>query len=199
MVVPITPPENPHRMVTRAKDGFRVLPDRLILAATTTSPTPSSIPSSVRAALADPNWHAAMEDEYRALMSNGTWDLVSRPQGSNVVTSKWVFTHKFRADGTFDRYKARWVLRGFTQCPGVDYDETFSLVVKPATVRTVLATAVSHNWPIQQLDVKNVFLHGTLTEIVYCCQPTGFTDSAHLDLVCHLRKSLYGLKQAPRA
>jgi hypothetical protein len=124
-------------------------------------------------------------------MSNGTWDLVPRPQGFNVVTG---FTHKFRADGTFDRYKARWVLRGFTQRPDVDYDETFSPVVKPATVRTVLATVVSHNWPIQQLDVKNAFLHGTLTETVYCCQPTGFADPAHPDLVCHLRKSLYGLK-----
>jgi hypothetical protein len=198
-VVPVTPPENPHRMVTQAKNGFRVLPDRLILAATTTSPTPSSIPSSVRATLADPNWHAAMEDEYGTLMSNGTWDIVPRPQGSNVVIGKWVFTHKFRADGTFDRYKARWVLRGFTQCLGVDYDETFNPVVKPVTMRTVLATAISHNWPIQQLDVKNVFLHGTLTETVYCCQPTGFTDPAYPDLVCHLCKSLYGLKQAPRA
>jgi hypothetical protein len=72
VVVPAMPPESPHRIVTRAKDGFRVLPDRLILAATTTSPTPSPIPSSVRAAVADPNWRAAMEDEYGALMSNGT-------------------------------------------------------------------------------------------------------------------------------
>jgi hypothetical protein len=110
-----------------------------------------------------------------------------------------VFTHKSRANGTFDRYKARWVFRGFTQCPRVDYDETFSSVVKLATVRTVLATAVSHNWSIQQLDVKNAFLHGILTETVYYYQPTGFTDPAHPDSVCHLRKSLYGLKQAPRA
>jgi hypothetical protein len=144
-------------MVTRAKDGFRVLLDRLILTATTTSPTPSPIPSSVRAALADPTWRTVMEDEYGALMSNGTWDLVPRPQGSNVVTGKWFLTHKFCADGTFDRYKACWVLRGFTQHPGVDYDVTFIPVVKPTTVRTVLTTAVSHNCPIQQLDVKNAF------------------------------------------
>jgi hypothetical protein len=81
----------------------------------------------------------------------------------------------------------------------MDYDEMFSPVVKPATVRTVLSIAVSRDWPIQQLDVKNAFLHGTLTETVYCSQPTGFADPAHPDLVCRLKKSLYGLKQAPRA
>jgi hypothetical protein len=130
-------------MVTRAKAGFRVLPDRLVLAVASTSPsTPSLIPSSVHATLADPNWRAAMEDGYEALMSNGTCELVSRPRGSNVVTGKWAFTHKFRADGSFDRYKARWVLRGFTRHPGIDYDETFSPVVKPATVRMVLALAL---------------------------------------------------------
>jgi hypothetical protein len=140
-----------------------------------------------------------MEDEYGALISNGTWELVPRPQGSNVVTGKWVFTHKLRADGTLDRYKAHCVLRGFTQRPRVDYDETFSPVVKPATVRTVLATVISRTWPIQQLDVKNAFLHGTLSKTVFCCQSTGFADPAHPDLVCRLHNSLYGLKQAPRA
>jgi hypothetical protein len=186
-------------MITRGKTGFKVVPDRLILTVATSSPTLSPIPSSARAALADPHWCAVMEDEYGALISNGTWELVPRPQGSNVVTDKWLFTHKLRADGTLDRYKACWVLRGFTQCPGVDYDETFNPVVKLATVRTVLATTVSRTLPIQQLDVKNVFLHDTLSETVFCCQPTGFADPAHPDLVCHLHKSLYGLKQAPWA
>ena len=89
-----------------------------------------------------------MEEEYAALKSNGTWDLVPRPPGANVVTSKWIFTHKFNADGTLSRYKARWVLQGFTQCPGIDYDETFSPVVKPATVRTFISLAVAHDWPL---------------------------------------------------
>jgi hypothetical protein len=129
-------------MITQGKTGFRVVPDRLVLTAVTSSPTPSPIPSSARAALTDPHWRAAMEEEYGALISNGTWELVPRPQGSNVVTGKWVFTHKLRADGTLNRYKASWVLQGFTQRRKVDYDETFSPVVKPATVHTVLATAL---------------------------------------------------------
>lgn len=78
-----------------------------------------------------------------------------------------------QVDGSPDRQKACWVLRGFTQCPGVNYDETFSLVVKPATVHTILTLAHSHLWSIHQLDVKNVFLHGTLTKTVYCSQPAG--------------------------
>jgi hypothetical protein len=185
-------------MVTRAKAGFRVLPDRLVLAASISPSTMSPIPTFVRTALADSNWRTTMEDEYGALMSNGAWELVARPHGSNIVTGKWIFTHKLRVNGSFDRYKVCWVLRGFTQCHGVDYDETFSLVVKPATVRTVLATAVSRDWPVQQVDVKNAFLHGTLSETVFYSQPTGFTDPAHPDLVCRLHKPLYRLKQASR-
>ena len=87
----------------------------------------------------------------------------------------------------------------FTQRPGIDYEETFSPVVKPATVRVVLTLAMSHSWPIHQLDVKNAFLHGTLTETVYYEQPSGFVDSSRPNYVCKLNRSLYGLKQAPRA
>jgi hypothetical protein len=79
VVVPVTPPENPHRMITRGKTGFRVVPDHLVLTIATSSPTPSSIPSSARAALANPHWRVAMEEEYRALINNGTWELVPRP------------------------------------------------------------------------------------------------------------------------
>jgi hypothetical protein len=84
VVLPNTPPVNPHRMVTRAKDCFWMATKPFTFTASSLSP----IPSSVRAALADPNWHAAMEDEYGALMSNGTWELVFQPRGSNVVTGK---------------------------------------------------------------------------------------------------------------
>ena len=107
-----------------------------------------------------------MVEEHDALLKNHTWDFVPRPSRANVVTGKWIFKHKFNADGTLERYKARWVLRGFTQRPSVDFAETFSPVVKPATVRTVLSLALARHWPIHQLDVKNAFLHGTLSESV---------------------------------
>ncbi|GKA59639.1 ribonuclease H-like domain-containing protein [Tanacetum coccineum] len=140
-----------------------------------------------------------MLDEFNALIKNGTWVLVPRPTNANIVRSMWLFKHKFNADGTLSRYKARLVANGSSQQQGVDCDETFSPVVKPATIQTVLSLAVSKQWPIHQLDVKNAFLYGTLNETVYMHQPPGFRNSVMPNHVCLLKKSLYGLKQAPRA
>ena len=140
-----------------------------------------------------------MADEFQALVDNGTWRLVPRPPGANLVTGKWIFKHKYHSDGFLVHHKARWVVRGFSQQHGIDYDETFSPSGKPATIRTVLSLVASRHWPIRQLDVKNAFLHGHLDETVYCQQPPDFADSSHPDYVCLLQKSLYGLKQAPRA
>ncbi|GKB51983.1 ribonuclease H-like domain-containing protein [Tanacetum coccineum] len=122
-----------------------------------------------------------------------------RPSDANIVRSLWLFRHKYNADGTLNRYKDRLVANGSTQLTGIDVDETFSLVVKPATIRTVLSLALSRHWPVHQLDVKNAFLHGSLSETVYMQQPPGFRDSQHPDHVCLLQRSLYGLKQAHRA
>jgi hypothetical protein len=90
-------------------------------------------------------------------------------------------------------------VRGFSQRAGVDFGETFSPVVKPSTIRTILTLIASKGWSAKQLDVSNAFLHGHLQEQVYCQQPTGFVDPRAPDAVCLLSKSLYGLKQAPRA
>jgi hypothetical protein len=188
-------------MQTRSRAGIFKPNPRYALhtAQSSSTPTISPIPSSARAALKDENWRAAMALEFDALQRNHTWRLVDRPPGANVVTGKWVFRHKLKPDGSLERYKARWVVRGFTQRAGIDFGETFSPVVKPATIRTVLTIAASRQWPMKQLDVSNAFLHGRLQEHVLCQQPTGFVDAACPDAVCLLEKSLYGLRQAPRA
>nr|AAN34944.1 Putative retroelement [Oryza sativa Japonica Group] len=186
-----------HAMVTRSQTGNLHPAQRFNYTAMQTSVSP--VPSNYRSALADPNWHAAMADEYKALVDNNTWHLVPQPPGANVVTGKWIFRHKFHSDGTLARHKARCVVRGYSQQHGIDYNETFSPVVKPATIHVVLSIAASRSWPIHQLDVKNAFLHGNLEETVYCQQPFGFVDPSEPTAVCLLQKSLYGLKQAPRA
>ena len=91
------------------------------------------------------------------------------------------------------------VVPGFDQHAGLDYHDTFSLIVKPTTIRIILSLAISHSWVIEQLDVKNTFLHGDMTEEIYMTQPQGFVHSDYPHYVCKLNKSLYGLKQASRA
>jgi hypothetical protein len=135
---------NPHPMTMRVKRGFRLPADKLTLSATSSSPL-SPVPSSIRATITDPSWCHAMEEEYDNLITNNTCDLAPLPVGSNVIISKWIFEHKFNFDNTLERYKAHWVLHGFTQRPDVDYDETFSSMVKSATVCTMLSLAASHS------------------------------------------------------
>jgi hypothetical protein len=147
-------PHNTHPMVTRHAAGVTKPVDHLQLSTTAALLTLSPVPTSIRSTLVDPHWRHTME-EYEALLSNSAWDLVPRPHGANVFTGKWIFKYKLKVDGSLDQYKARWVLRGFTLCPRVDYDETFSPVIKPATIRVLLTLAVSRGWHVHQLDVNN--------------------------------------------
>ncbi|GJW43304.1 ribonuclease H-like domain-containing protein [Tanacetum coccineum] len=145
----------------------------------------------------DPNWKQAMCDEYKALIDNKTWALVPRPPNVNIVRSMWLYKHKYNVDGSLSRYKARLVVNGRSQQQDIDCDETFSPVVKLATIRTVLSLAVSRQWSIHQLDVKKcISSRSSYRDTLHA---SANTDSAHSDYVCLLQKLLYGLKKAPRA
>ncbi|GJV33153.1 ribonuclease H-like domain-containing protein [Tanacetum coccineum] len=142
-------------MVTRFRIGTNRPTERPNLHVSSVSP----LPKSYRDAFSNPNWQNSMRDEYHALIKNKTWTLEPRPPDTNIVRCMWLFRHKYLAGGTLSHYKARLVVNGSTQFEGVDVDETFSLVVKPGTIRTVLSLATSRHWLIHQLDVKNDFLH----------------------------------------
>ncbi|XP_071739134.1 uncharacterized protein [Rutidosis leptorrhynchoides] len=145
-----TPPPPGHTMTTRAMAGIHKPKTPFNLHATT---TPSPIRRNPREVLNDPHWKRAMTDEFRVLIKNGTWELK--------------FKHKMCSDGSFERYKARFVGDGRSQQVGIYCTETFSLVINPATIRVVLSLALSNGWDIRQLDVKNAFLHGNLNETVF--------------------------------
>ena len=150
-------------------------------------------------ALADPRWKATMNEEMKSLQKNETWELVDHPPRRKQVRCRWVYTMKHKADGTIEHFKARLIAKGYTQTYGIDYTDTFAPVAKINTVRVFLSLAANLDWPLQQFDVKNAFLHGELSEEVYMDLPPGFMiPEVHYRKVCKLKKSLYGLKQSPR-
>ena len=123
--------------------------------------------------------------------------LVPRKRNKLVISSKWLFKIKHASDGSIEKYKARFVARGFSQKEGIDYEETFAPVARYTSVRTILAIAASKGWKVHQMDVKTVFLNGKIEE-VYIEQPEGFSTHDSKTRVCKLKKALYGLKEAPR-
>lgn len=142
-------PVNQHPMQTRSKSGiskpkFCYKATRLFL----TEPLNYKIASSY------PNWCKAMDAEFDAQQKQKTWELVPLPPNVNLVGCKWVYKLKLPSDGSIAHYRAKLVAKGFHQQPSIDYTETFSLVIKPATVKLVLAIAVSFNWVTRQLDVS---------------------------------------------
>lgn len=111
-----------------------------------------SIPAELKTykvALKDPNWQQTMQLEINALHENRTWTLVPPSPQMNLVSSKWVFKVKTKADGSLEQYKACLVARGFNQLQGLDYEETFSPVVKPRTIRIIPTLALSNGWSLK--------------------------------------------------
>ncbi|KAM2347418.1 hypothetical protein ACFX1X_011202 [Malus domestica] len=121
-----------------------------------------SIPCSVEDAMKDARWTCAMNEEMEALQKYFTWELTNLPKGKKSVGCRWIYTVKFNADGIMEQYKARLVAKGYTQTYDIDYRETFAPVPKISTIRVLLSLTANLDWPLQQFDVKNAFLHGDL-------------------------------------
>ena len=124
-------------------------------------------PRNVTEALSGPdkeNWIKAMEKEMESMRSNQVWELVDLPKGRKAIGNKWVLKIKRNANGTIDKYKARLVAKGYTQQEGIDYEETFSPVVRFTSIRLILAIVASMDLELHQMDVKIAFLNGDLEE-----------------------------------
>ena len=135
-------------------------------------------------------------------MDNITWVHVSRfevPAGRKVVRGRWVFTIKRDANGKISRFKARWVVKGFTQVEGEDYDETYAAVAKPSTLRALFGLIAHYDLEAQQFDILTAFLNAIIGDKykIYVEQPYGFEDRSGKGMVCLLYKALYSLKQSP--
>ncbi|KAA0055911.1 Retrovirus-related Pol polyprotein from transposon TNT 1-94 [Cucumis melo var. makuwa] len=133
-------------------------------------------PSSYKEANTNPLWQHAMDDELQALAKTYTWDYVDLPPGKKPIGCKWIFKIKTHSDGFIERYKARLVAKGYTQEYRIIYEETFAPVARMTSIHSLLAIAAVKQWPLLQMDVKNAFLNGTLSEEVYMKPPPGTTS-----------------------
>jgi len=144
----------------------------------------------------------AMKDEMASLHAHGTWALTPQPPKQRILSGRWLFVKKLGVDGSV-RFKARFVVRGFLQRPGLDFHDVYAPISSKAGLGVLLAAITHRKMFVRQLDIKTAFLEATLEPglDLYCHQPEGFKvlGPHGVPLACKLIKSLYGLKQAPRA
>lgn len=130
-------------------------------------------PKSFHEAVKDKLWVEAMQKEIKAIVENHTWDLIPALPGKSIIGCKWVYTLKYKSDGSLGRYKARLVAKGYNKKHGIDYFETFLPVAKMNAFRIVLALTAIYRWTLYHMDVHNAFLQGDLDETVYMRVPEG--------------------------
>jgi hypothetical protein len=156
-----------------------------------------SEPSNFEEATNQQVWRDAMMEQ-KSLMRNNVWEIVSRPEGKSMVTSRGLYKVNHATNGSVEKYKAIFVACGFSQKEGVDYEETCAPVARYSSIQAVLSIASEMGWTIHQMDVKTTFLNRVIEEEVYFEQPQGFEVHDRKTHVCRLKKALYGLKQVPR-
>ncbi|GKD33285.1 retrovirus-related pol polyprotein from transposon TNT 1-94 [Tanacetum coccineum] len=156
-------------------------------------------PKNSKEAITDPAWIESIQEELLQFKRLDVWVLVPAPDNIKPLTLKWLFKNKHDEENTVIRNKARLVMRGYRQEEGIDFEESFAPVDRMEAIKIFLAYAAHKSFIVFQMDVKTAFLHGTLKEDVYVCQPEGFIDANHPSHVYKLKKALYGLKQASRA
>ncbi|CAI7793132.1 unnamed protein product [Closterium sp. NIES-54] len=158
-------------------------------------------PATVQQALGGKHrgkWRKAMDKELEALKERNTWKVVPIGVARNktILTGKLVFRVKTKADGTIDKFKARWVVRSFDQEHGRDFTETFAPVSRHTSLRILLAITAMKKRKLRQIDVANAFLYAHVDAEIYVELPHGSHEEPNQ--VCQLQKSLYEIKQAPR-
>ena len=135
-----------------------------------------------------------MKFELDSMYSNQVWDLVKAPNGIKPISCKWVYKRKRGIDGKVENFKARLVVKRYTQKEGIDYEETFSPVAMLKSIRILLSIIAHYDYEIWQMDVKIAFLNGNLEEEIYMMQPEDFIAKNQEHMVCKLKRSIYGLK-----
>ena len=160
------------------------------------------IPENYDKAISSPKakqWHKAMDEEMNSLIDNNTFELTVIPEGRSVVGGRWVYSVKYDVNDE-EKFKARYVAKGYSQVQNVDYNETFSPTARLTSIRMLIHLASQNNWLIHQMDVKTAYLNADIDCEIYVDQPEGYVkigDSGE-KLVWKLKKSLYGLKQSGR-
>lgn len=153
-------------------------------------------PSDIEASPNRIHWERAMKEELRSMAEHDVWYLTDLPVGFKPIGCRWVFKMKKDEHGNINKFKARLVVKGYSQKAGIDYTQLFSPVARFETIRTILSIAASESLILYQFDIKTAFLYAKLEEEIYMKQPEYFDDGT--SRVCRLNKALYGLKQAPR-
>ncbi|GKB63032.1 retrovirus-related pol polyprotein from transposon TNT 1-94 [Tanacetum coccineum] len=155
-------------------------------------------PKNVKEDMTDPAWIDSMQEELIKFKRLDVWVLVPILDNIKPLTLKWLLKNKLDEENTVIRNKTRLVVRGYLQEEGIDLEESFASVARMEAICIFLAYATHKSFTVFQMDVKTAFLHGSLKEDVYVCQPKGFIDDDHPSHVYKLKKALYGLKQASR-